>query len=178
MIILLNGPLGVGKTTLADALMESIDQSVMLDGDFLVAANPEPSDGLEHLHSTLSLLVPHYRSLGYQHFIIAHIWTAQDEIEDLRDRLANYDDELRCFLLTLPEEENFKRINSRSSVRALDELDFELRTAAEEREMLKSRPGVDLGEPFDVSASPLVLVNAMLVRLGLPGVANEWTSNG
>ena len=38
MIIVLNGPLGIGKSTLAEALAESIDQSVMLDGDHLVAA--------------------------------------------------------------------------------------------------------------------------------------------
>src|SRR5688572_22998987 len=53
MIILLNGPLGIGKSTLAEALSESIPQCVMLDGDALIAANPEPVDPLEHLHSTL-----------------------------------------------------------------------------------------------------------------------------
>lgn len=172
MIILLNGPLGIGKTTLSEALMESIDQCVMLDGDFLVAANPEPSDGLEHLHSTIALLIPHYQSLGYKHFVIAHIWTAQEEIDDLRHRLVNHDSDFRCFLLTLPIEENLKRIHRRASVRALDEQEFELRTVTEEREMLKVGPGVNLGEPFDVSASPSVLVNEMLNRLELPNVSN------
>jgi hypothetical protein len=33
MIVLLNGPLGIDKSTLAEALVESIEQSVMLDGD-------------------------------------------------------------------------------------------------------------------------------------------------
>jgi hypothetical protein len=33
MIIVLNGPLGIGKSTLAEALTESIDACVMLDGD-------------------------------------------------------------------------------------------------------------------------------------------------
>ena len=42
MIILLNGPLGIGKTTLAEALMERVQQCVMLDGDHLLAANPSP----------------------------------------------------------------------------------------------------------------------------------------
>lgn len=40
MIIVLNGPLGIGKSTLAEALTESIEQSVMLDGDRLAATNP------------------------------------------------------------------------------------------------------------------------------------------
>lgn len=32
MIIVLNGPLGIGKSTLAEALAEAIDHCVMLDG--------------------------------------------------------------------------------------------------------------------------------------------------
>jgi shikimate kinase len=40
MIIALYGPLGIGKSTLAEALAESIDRCVMLDGDHLVAVNP------------------------------------------------------------------------------------------------------------------------------------------
>ncbi|MFP6378365.1 hypothetical protein B4U30_39275 [Klebsiella pneumoniae] len=172
MIILLNGPLGIGKTTLADALMESIDQCVMLDGDFLVAANPEPSDEIEHLHSSIALLVTHYQSFGYKHFVIAHIWTAREEIDDLRNRLVNHDSDFRCFLLTLSAEENFNRIHRRASVRALDEQEFELRTVTEERELLKVGSGVNLGEPLDVSGSPQVLVNELLWRLGLPNGSN------
>ena len=37
MIIVLNGPLGIGKSTLAEALTESIDACAMLSGDHLVA---------------------------------------------------------------------------------------------------------------------------------------------
>ena len=52
MIIVLNGPLGIGKSTLAEALAESIHECVMLDGDHLVAANPPPADEIDYLHST------------------------------------------------------------------------------------------------------------------------------
>jgi len=44
MIIILNGPLGIGKSTLAEALADSIEQCVMLDGDHLIVANPLPAD--------------------------------------------------------------------------------------------------------------------------------------
>lgn len=168
MIILLNGPLGIGKTTLADALMESVRQSVMLDGDHLVAANPPPNDDLEYLHSTITLLVTHYRSFGYRHFVIDHIWTTPGQIEDLRFRLADSDADFRCFLLTLPIEDNHQRIERRAGLRALEEHEHDLRVIAEEREALAARPGAILGEPFDVSASPPALVQTMLHRLGLP----------
>ena len=37
MIILLNGPLGIGKSTLSEALTERVDWCAMLDGDGTVA---------------------------------------------------------------------------------------------------------------------------------------------
>jgi len=169
MFIVLNGPLGIGKSTLAEALSESIDKCVMLDGDYLIAVNPPPTDQLQHLHSTLSLLVAHHRRFGYRHFVIDHVWHSPTELADLRRTLLDVDDdaEVHCFLLTLPLEENLRRIKRRQSARALNEQEFELRTVAEEREALfESRAG-DLGEHFDVSAPPDELVATMLRRLGL-----------
>ena len=165
MIILLNGPLGIGKSTLAEALSESIDDSVMLDGDRLVAANPPPADELEYLHSTIALLVAHHRRFGYRHFVIDHIWRSPAELADLSRRLIAIDGdaEIRCFLLTLPADENLRRIERRQRARVIDEREFELRMVAEEREILKKSSG--LGEPFDVSAPPPELVAMMLRRL-------------
>jgi adenylate kinase family enzyme len=169
LIILLNGPLGVGKSTLAEALAESIDGCVMLDGDRLVAANPPAADGLEHLHSTVALLVAHHRGFGYRHFVIDHLWRTPAELADLRRRLLDLDaaTDIRVFLLTLPLEENLRRIERRQIARALDERDFEGRTVVEERRVLLENPDGAMGEPFDVSASPGDLVAALLLRLGL-----------
>lgn len=167
MIIVLNGPLGIGKSTLAEALTESIESCVMFDGDRLVAANPPPPDELEHLHSLIVLLVTHYRRFGYRHFVIDHLWRSPAELADLRRRLMAIDAnaEVCCFLLTLPPDENLRRIERRQQARAIDEREFELRTFAEEREVLAK--SADLGEPFDVSARPPELVAMMRRRLAL-----------
>jgi adenylate kinase family enzyme len=87
LFIVLNGPLGIGKSTLAEALTESIDSCVWLDGDRLVAANPPAADELEHLHSTIELLVTHHRRIGYRHFVIDHVWRTPAALSDLRRRL-------------------------------------------------------------------------------------------
>ncbi len=178
MFVLLNGPLGIGKTTLAEALSESIDGCVMLDGDYLVAANPPPDDEVAYLHSTIALLVAHHRRSGYAHFVISHIWRTAAELEDLRVRLGAVDSsaEFRCILLSLPMDENLRRIERRQSVRALDELEFELQTVAEEREALLSGEAGALGEPFDVAAPPGELVARLLLRLGLKPAARDKAS--
>jgi shikimate kinase len=167
VIVVLNGPLGVGKSTLAEALAESIDQCVMLDGDHLVAANPPAADELDHLHSTIELLVGHHRGFGYRHFVVNHGWRSGAAVADLRRRLTRLDADVRVFLLTLASDENLRRIERRQHARALDEREFELRTVAEEREAMTNPAAGDLGEPFDVSAPPSELVIAILQKLSL-----------
>jgi chloramphenicol 3-O-phosphotransferase len=161
MIIVLNGPLGIGKSTLAEALTERIDACAMLSGDHLLALNPPPNTELEYLHSTIELLVHHHRGFGYRNFVIEHIWKAEWELADLRRRLV--DTKFHCFMLTLPIEENLRRIERRQAARAIDERDFEHLTVAEERLALE---GPGLGTPFDVSASPAELVLRMMALVG------------
>jgi hypothetical protein len=167
MFIILNGPLGIGKSTLAEALTESIDYCVMLNGDILLAVNPPQRNELQHLHSTIALLVSHHLSFGYRHFVIEHFWRSPAELTDLRDRLVTIDPNatIRCFSLTLPAEENIKRIERRQRSSAIDEREFELRAFAEERAILAKTS--DIGDPFDVSAAPSELVISILHRLEL-----------
>ena len=169
MIILLNGPLGIGKSTLAEALAERIDRCVMLDGDHLIALNPPPPDETGYLHATIALLVAHHRSAGYTHAVVDHIWRTADERDDLRQRLlaVDPDADIRMFLLTLPLEDNLRRIERRRQARAIDEEEFERRTVIEEREALAALPDGELGEPFEVSAPPSELVTRLLARVGM-----------
>src|SRR6516162_5721509 len=149
MIIVLNGPLGIGKSTLAEALTESIDECAMLSGDHLVAVNPPSGMQLEHLHSTIELLIHHHQRFGYRNFVIEHVWRTESELSDLMRRFQ--DPNIHCFLLTLPLEENLRRIERRQAARAIDEREFEHLTLSEERHALE---GPGLGRPFDVSAPP------------------------
>lgn len=167
MIILLNGPLGIGKTTFAEALTEGIQQCAMLDGDHLIAVNPSPRDEQALLHSTIALLIAHYQSFGYRYFVVNHIWASVEQIDDLRYRLTELDADIRCFLLTLELEENLSRIKRRASTRAIDELEHDLRLVRKERSIFAKQCNMDLGQPFDVSDSPSVLVQAMLKHLEL-----------
>src|SRR5262245_52164077 len=121
MIIVLNGPLGIGKSTLAELLTETLDGCVMLEGDRIVAANPPATDEREHLHATIALLVAHHRGFGYRHFVIDHVWRTAADLADLERRLIEVEAaaDIRCFLLTLSADENLWRIERRQEARAI-----------------------------------------------------------
>lgn len=169
MIIVLNGPPSIGKSTLAEALTERIANCAMLEGDHVIALNPPPDAEISYLNATVPLLYAHHRTHGYRHVVIDHIWRTPAELTDLRRRLHEVDEhvDIRCFLLTLPVAENARRIERRQQARALDEREFERQTVAEERRALQALADDRDWTPFDVSAAPDVLVDAMLRLLGL-----------
>ena len=168
LVILLNGPLGIGKSTLGEVLGEALDRSVTLDGDQLVALNPPPQDEQDAMHETVALLVRLHLSRGYDRFIINHYWPSAGQIADLGARLQAIDPkfEVHCFRLTLPEEENLRRIALRQKVRAIDETEFEAETFAEEHALL-SAAGDELGIPFDVADPPDALAARLIEMIGI-----------
>ena len=55
MILIINGPLGIGKTTIAWYLLEKFRARVMLDGDYIAAFHP-----FDHYNPThLDLCIQH-----------------------------------------------------------------------------------------------------------------------
>lgn len=175
LVVLLNGPLGVGKSTLAEALGEAVERSVMLDGDRLAALNPPPPDEVASLHATLGLLVAHNLARGYDRFIINHYWSSAAQIADLESRLRVIAPTARfcCYRLTLSREENLRRIALRQAARAIDEAEFEARHFSEEFALFSTTEGEELGTPFDVSDPPDTLTRRMLMLLGLPAPAED-----
>lgn len=167
-IVVLNGPLGIGKSTLAEQLSESIESCVNLDGDAVVSVNPPPDDPVALLHSSLAILLPHYRAAGYRHFVVNHIWETPAQLAALRLAVDPANEALfRVFLLTLPLEDNLRRVGNRRLARISDEADFEQATLFRERDQLYSQPPERLGEPFDVSGAPADLVAKLKLQLGL-----------
>ena len=166
LVIFLNGPPGIGKSTLAELFAESTDRTVWLNGDTLSALNPPPEDELEALNQTLAVLVFHHMAQGYRRFIIDHFWASPSEIEDLRSKLASSVGNLRLevFRLTLDEENNRKRIEKRRAARAIDEAAEEDANFDRESKQLRAS-GDTLGQPFDASDAPQQLVARLQAEL-------------
>lgn len=178
MVVLLNGPLGCGKSSLGEALAERIPSCVHLDGDSLLAVNPEPNDPHKLLTSSVRLLASNFLRCGYRNFVINHIWRTPDAIAEMSTgiRSADPNAQIRCFLATLPWETNRERILRRQFARAINELDFELETALAERRCLSKWTNCEVGVPFDVSEPIRDLVDRLLELLrAAPAPTNDPT---
>lgn len=175
LAILLNGPLGIGKSTLGEALGESLPRSATIDGDALVAVNPPPSDEASDLNETIALLIAHRLKQGYYLFVINHYWSDRTQIEQLQNTLRAIapDFRFRIFRLMLSKEQNIRRIEIRRASRAFDEAEHEDVHFSEEFGRLSRAKGSDLGEPFDASDAPDVLVERLIDLLGLPGATQH-----
>jgi chloramphenicol 3-O-phosphotransferase len=125
MIIVINGSLGVGKTSVADQLHYKFDKSVHLDGDAIGDVHPfEIYDDarISHLYHTIELLVGFHQKNGYDNFVINYVFESPESLQDLLHLLHPLDPSVHTYWLTCDVDEQTKRIQNRKR----DELDWEL----------------------------------------------------
>ncbi|MGC9356589.1 MAG: hypothetical protein ACP5GX_01925 [Anaerolineae bacterium] len=117
MIVIINGPCGIGKTSVAWDLNARFDRSVMLDGDYIGAVHPfEIYDGdrVIYLYETLRHLVAfHIERGGYHNFVINYVFESPESLARLRAKLADLDGEIMTFRLTASDGEMERRIRCR-----------------------------------------------------------------
>ncbi|MBN2388047.1 MAG: AAA family ATPase [Anaerolineales bacterium] len=125
MIIIINGSLGVGKSSTAEELHWKFDKAVHLDGDHIGNVHPfEIYDDvrIDHLYRTLELLVGFHQKNGYHNFVINYVFETPNSLQNLLDRLRPLDTSIHTYWLTCDQEEQAKRIRDRQRV----DLDWEL----------------------------------------------------
>lgn len=119
MLLLVNGPCGVGKSSLGWMLLDTLHGAVLLDGDAFGAVNPYRVDDARrstHLQNTLALVIRHHRAHGYRHFIIPTVTTGPGWAAALQEALAPEDFAVWKFRLTASEAAVRRRILGRNSV--------------------------------------------------------------
>lgn len=117
MIIILNGPLGIGKSTTAWGLVARFEQAVMLDMDYIAAIHPFDFYNPQHLDyclQTLALLIRHHRAHGYTHFVVNWVFESAALLEQLRTHLADLPLALSVFRLTCTPQVLEQRIRQRN----------------------------------------------------------------
>ncbi len=117
MIIIINGPCGIGKTTVAWELHGKFERSVMLDGDHVGAVHPfEIYDDarIAYLYRTMQYLIKyHVAAGGYQDFVINYVFETPESLAELCGLLDGLAGEVRTFRLVASDEAMQARIRGR-----------------------------------------------------------------
>ena len=118
MIVIINGPLGVGKTEVAWKLIEKFDRAIMLDGDYLGAVHPfeiHDKQRVDYLYQTLHHITAFHVSNGWHNFVIDYVFEMPQSLAKLRHLLSDLDDVIYAFRLTCAPEEIERRIRKRGN---------------------------------------------------------------
>ena len=117
MIVIINGPCGIGKTSVAWELNARFDRAVMLDGDHIGAVQPfeiYDDDRVTYLFQTLHHLIRFHIEQGdYHSFVINYVFETPGQLAGLRRLLADLDDVIYAYRLVASEETIEARIRKR-----------------------------------------------------------------
>lgn len=137
MIVIVNGSLGVGKTSVATALHWRFARSVNLDGDALGDVNPfeiYDTHRVTHLYQTLALLIHFHQQHGYHDFVINYVFESAESLEELLTLLRPLETVIHTIWLTCDPQIQAERIRTRQN----EHMDWELQRAAELRQIQAS----------------------------------------
>lgn len=117
MIAIINGPCGIGKTSVAWELNARFGRAVMLDGDYIGAVHPfEIYDEarVAYLFETIHHLIAFHIERGdYHDFVINYVFETPEQLAALRHLLSDLDDVTYAYRLVASDETIEARIRKR-----------------------------------------------------------------
>jgi GrpB-like predicted nucleotidyltransferase (UPF0157 family) len=143
MIVIINGPLGVGKTEASWKLLSMFGRAVMLDGDYVGAVHPfeiYDDERVAYLYRTFHHLVAFHVANGYRDFVVNHVFETPESLAQLRHLLSELDDVTYAYRLTCPDDEMERRFQARGD----EELAWELERFRELTAIMEA--GADRGD--------------------------------
>ena len=155
MVIIINGSVGVGKSSVSWELLEKFNHSVMLDGDHIGAVHPfkiYDEHRIEYLYQTIEHLVKFHLSNGYEHFVVNYVFETPQQLTQLSGRLERLNLIVRSFLLTCDEEQQKERVMKRGR----EGLDWEMERYRKLNNILNEakRTG-DIGREIDTTGKSI-----------------------
>lgn len=151
MIIIINGPLGIGKSSTSWELLSKFNKAIMLDGDYIGAVHPfeiYDKDRTRYLYRTLEHLISFHRANGYEHFVINYVFEEIPELDELIKYLNPFQIPIHCFRLTCSEATHINRIKERNH----EDLAYEINRGLELADIQnKNAMGNQLGHVIDTT---------------------------
>jgi hypothetical protein len=153
MIILLNGAIGVGKTTTALDLVHKISGLSVIDGELLAPIrpfDPNSSEMFDYACTTLQILLDHHSRHGFDHFVVSWILETPEKMQRFHDTIpVNLRSSVQSFLLLCEIGELIGRIKTRNR----PDVAHEIRRGRELFAVLQAAAnGGNLGYPIDTTS--------------------------
>lgn len=165
MIVIINGSLGVGKSSVAEALHYRFPRSAFIEGDALGMVHPfEIYDAarVAHLYRCVAGLASVHAGAGYRDIVIDYVFESPESLAALVAELRGVDPEVRVFWLVCDEGEQAARIAARKR----PELEWELRRFRELRSIQgKAAEQGFIGERVDTTGKGAEEVAAEILGL-------------
>ncbi len=130
MIIIINGPLGIGKTQTAWKLLYRFDRAAVLEADYIAAFHPFDFYNQEHLdyaYSLIGTLAGQHVAHGIRHLVLNWVLESPEQLERIKHALASCGLPIQVFRLTCDFDEIERRIRKRNQ----DDVPFELSRSRE-----------------------------------------------
>jgi hypothetical protein len=108
MIIIINGPLGVGKTEVAWQLIEKFERAVMLDGDYLGAVQPfeiHDQQRAAYRYDTICHVARFHADRGWTNIVVDDVFETPEALARLRQALNEIDHANHAYRLMCRAEE-------------------------------------------------------------------------
>jgi hypothetical protein len=151
VIVILNGPLGVGKTETAWKLIEYFERAAILDCDY-VGGNVSTFDHQDpnSFRSTISCIVAlakHQKvTMGITDFVVSGVFENSEQLSIAKSLLSEISDPVKTYLLLTKPDILKNRVQKRMN----DNVERETARAYELSRILQTAIG-DLGKAFDTS---------------------------
>lgn len=114
-LYLIGGTMGVGKTTVCQALKKQLSQSVFLDGDWCWDMSPfQVNEETKKMviDNICSLLNNFIQCLCLENIIFCWVMHEQSIIDDILSRLNTSNCKVKCYSLTVSQEMLKKRLQN------------------------------------------------------------------
>jgi hypothetical protein len=126
MIIIINGPSGVGKTATSWELLYQTPSTVMLDMDFVGWAfhsfDCSNRQHLDYSYSTLVVLITNHIQNGFQNFIVSGVFESPEELNQIHNTLSAFNLPIKDFCIWCDAMELSYRVKMRSRSNLTEEL--------------------------------------------------------
>lgn len=164
MIIVINGPLGIGKTETAWHVTRALPRAALVDIDYAAALQPfdhQDEADVRYACRSAAVLGEHHLRHGYEHLVLNWVFESPAQVDLIRE-LFGHLGEVRIYRLTCSLEELERRILRRGATDA--EAD-RLRGRQLHAILEDAARGGDLGLPIETGGRTVREVAAAILDL-------------